>query len=338
VLCILAALTTARGRCTETAPSFIAKLVPEQPGRAVIAAASTNQVPLDGFSCLTNSTRLVAGDSITALATMHRRKASRLQWLIYLQVVAGTNPPPAGTNQSLTVYSSRGTRLEFPSRPVPANLCTLGPFADSGTGRKAPKAQDHRVAFSLDEGFLSVGLDSAAATLLRLRAITNKGSLWFGSAPPTAAKAAENRKATQWVGLSADEERSLAGAVPALLSFFNLAEHTEGLQDIVFKVVELPSVWSIAAHVGVKADLSMVSEEVRPASITGWGVPASTQAYYLPLALTLNGRPALKVTLIATRPAPPILPCGGVLGFVAERPTDPDTYLTLRVISARHPL
>jgi len=39
--------------------------------------------------------------------------------------------------------------------------------------------------------------------------------------------------------------------------------------------------------------------------------------------------------LVVTRPKPPFLACAGVVGLLAERPGDPETYLTLRVLSAR---
>jgi hypothetical protein len=330
------ALVATRAQAAEVTPSFVAKLVPEPPGLAVIATARTNQIPLDAFTNPTPGTKLVPGDSITALVTMHDRKASRLQWLIYVQIVASTNLSPAKTNEPLTLYSSRGTRFQFASSPVSASLRTLGPFRDTPGGRKAPKLKDHQEAFSLDESFLGLGLDKAAAALVRLRGTEIKGNLSFGSEAPPADKAAENRRLADAVGLSLAEERSLAGALPALISFFELVQHTEGLEEILYKIVDLPPLWSIVWHVGVRADIRFVSEEINPARIADWGLPGGPEAFYFPVALRLNNHPALKVTVVVTRPVPPLLACGGVLGFVAERPNDPDMYLTLRVISARH--
>jgi hypothetical protein len=323
-------------QASEVTPSFVAKLVPEPPGPAVIAAARTNQIPLDAFTRPTTGTNLVAGDTITALVTMHDRKASRLQWLIYVQIVASTNLSPVKTNEPLTLYSSRGTRFQFASSPVSASLRTLGAFPDTPGGRKAPKLKDHQEAFSLDESFLALGLDRAAAAMVRLRSTKLKGNLSFGSEAPPADKAAENRRLADAVGLTPAEERSLAGALPALISFFELVQHTEGLEEILYKIVDLPPLWSIVWHVGVRADIRFVSEEINPARIADWGLPGGPEAFYFPVALRLNNHPALKVTLVVTRPVPPLLACGGVLGFVAERPNDPDVYLTLRVISAHH--
>ena len=329
-------LVALRGRAAEATPSFVTKLVPEPPCPPVIAAARTNQIPLDASSGLTNGTNLVPGDTITALATMHDHKSARHQWLIYVQIVPGTNSPSTNNNHPFTLYSSRGNRLEFASSPVPATLRTLGPIRDVTEGHKSLKPKDKQVAISLNEGFLGLGLDNAAAAMMRLRNTDIKGNLSFSSEAPPADKAAQNRKLTEAAGLTPSEERSLAGAMPALISFFELVQHTEGLENILYKIVDLPPLWSIVWHVGVKADIKFVSEEISPVKIADWGLSDNIKAFYVPVAVKLNNHPALKVTFVVTRPVPPLLACGGVLGFVAERPNDQEMYLTLRIISARH--
>ncbi len=330
------ALVATWAQAAEVTPSFVAKLVPEPPGLAVIATARTNQIPLDSFTNPTTGTNLVPGDSITALVTMHERNAARLEWLIYVRLVASTNSAAARTNQPFTLYSSRGTKLEFPTSPVSATVRTLGPLSDAPSGHKVPKPKDKQEAFALDEGLLGLGLDNAAVAIVRLRGTQVKGNLSFGSVAPLADKAAENRRLTDAVGLSPAEERALAGALPALMSFFELVQHTEGLEDLLYKIVDLPSIWSIAWHLGVRVDMRFVAEEISSTKVVDWGLPGAPEAFYFPVAVTLNKHPALKVTLVVTRPVPPLLACGGVLGFVAERPNHPDIYLTLRIISACH--
>ena len=53
------------------------------------------------------------------------------------------------------------------------------------------------------------------------------------------------------------------------------------------------------------------------------------------MLLELNKQPALRVTFVVTSPKPPLLGCGGIVGMLAEKPGEKETYLTLRVISAR---
>ena len=100
------------------------------------------------------------------------------------------------------------------------------------------------------------------------------------------------------------------------------------------KLVKLPSLWSIVRHRGVNVALHF-GKEAYPANPADWHLPASAPVYYLPANLLINGQVALKVTLVVTAPHPPLLICGGVIGLLAEKPGDSNTYMTLRVISAR---
>jgi hypothetical protein len=67
---------------------------------------------------------------------------------------------------------------------------------------------------------------------------------------------------------------------------------------------------------------------------TDWNLPVSAPAYYFPWLVLLNGQPALKITLVTTRPRPPLLICGGVVGVLLERIGDDETFMTMRLIRA----
>ena len=64
-------------------------------------------------------------------------------------------------------------------------------------------------------------------------------------------------------------------------------------------------------------------------------LPPGTPVYYLHCMLLLNNQPALKVTMVATNPDPPRLICAGVVGLLAEKPGDEETYMTMRLVSAK---
>lgn len=98
--------------------------------------------------------------------------------------------------------------------------------------------------------------------------------------------------------------------------------------------MEPPSVWSVARHLGVKVSLDLEREHLAPADAGAWNLPPGTRAYHFPLAIRMNGQPALIATLVVAPARPPLLACGGIVGLLAERPNDKDTYLTLRIISA----
>jgi hypothetical protein len=122
--------------------------------------------------------------------------------------------------------------------------------------------------------------------------------------------------------------------IPALLSYFDIVQKTEGLNDAFFKIGKIPSVWSVVWNVGVQASMEVQSDRVAPADDAAWGLPPGTPVYYFPMLIGLNNNEAFNVTLVVTAPRSPLLLCGGVIGLLAEKAGDKDTYLTLRIVSA----
>jgi hypothetical protein len=213
------------------------------------------------------------------------------------------------------------TPVSFESKPVPAKLRMVGPFAVEGTTKL--KSEDKTARFWLNESFLGVGLDRAAEVISRRFHGTNSDNDFASST---------NSYAN--IKLTVAEKRAISGAVPALMSYFEIVEHTEGLEDLLFKLVKMPSLWSMVRHGGIDANLH-IGKEASPANPADWGLPAATPVYYFPCLFTLNGQPAVKITLVVTVPHPPLLICGGVIALLAEKPGDNNTYMTLTVISAR---
>src|SRR5262249_17010584 len=133
-----------------------------------------------------------------------------------------------------------GTPISFESKPVPAKLRMLGPFAVTNMSSSL-KPQLRNAQFSLNESFLGLGLDQAAAVMWHRSQMTNLDKSIGGT----------NASAK----LTPEEQRAISGSVPALMSYFEIVQHTEGLGDLLMKVVKLPSLWSVVRHAGVTADL-----------------------------------------------------------------------------------
>jgi hypothetical protein len=337
------ALLTAQTGLGEEASELVARLAPLRPCAALAQSAQTNRIPLDGIDPPGKAGVLDPGDSVTALVTVCEKTGERTQWVIYLEGAAPRpDQPPATNSRPLVLYSSLGHKWEYPSSPAPVSLRILGPFADSTTKRKTAQPVVKSVRFSLDKGLLSLGLDRACAAMLRLNAAVprlketgKKGALWFRDRPVSETEARENRELANSFQLTADEERSLGGAFPALLSYFRIIQETPGLQALLVKIVEMPSVWSIARNLGIHPSFAFQPERLQRADAGAFELTLSTPVYHLPLLLRLNGQPALNLTFVVTDPHPPLLACGGILGLLAERPGQNETYLTLRIISAR---
>src|SRR5205809_1711870 len=164
------------------------RFAPAQPFPALVNAARTNQIPLDQIETPTDGEAINPGDSLTALVTFCEKNGRRTQWLLHVEAVT-----PDAREQSvkparpMVMHSSTGNKLEFASSPASVTLRTLGPFAEPDAKRKPPKALDKSARFALDKGFLSLGLDRAAAVVLRLNQADpnheRKGSFAFNSKP-----------------------------------------------------------------------------------------------------------------------------------------------------------
>jgi hypothetical protein len=320
----------------QTGPDF-SKLRPLAPCAELKAAAQACQIPLEGLDPQGEAGCLNPGDSFTGLVTLCEKGGRRTQWLFYLTALPASpkslaHHPP----KPMVLYSGRSNRLEYASAPALVRLRTIGPFAASPANRDRLKLEDQSVTFALDKGFLGIGLEQAAPIIRRIEAARTPGAAyWFGSGPPNAEQFANTRKFDERLKLSLEEEHALGGAIPAFMSYAHVVEHVEVLQNIMEQVIEKPSLWSVIGHLGVTVDLRPEPKHIGPADLSRWGWTTNTPAYHFPILLELNHQLALTVTFEVTSPRPPLLTCGGILGMLAENPSHKETYLTLRVISAR---
>jgi hypothetical protein len=321
----------------DRAEAALEKVRPIAPCGAAIAWAQTKKIPLDQIDSTVDGEALNPGDSITGLVTLHEKGARQMQWIVYSEIVtAGPKDDISKQAQPVVFYTTLGNKLEFKSEPVMVNVRTIGPFVEAGDKRK-PKVEEESARFPLDKGFLSLGLDRAVVAVLKFNGNKEHGNFAIGPKPFSEQEIAKGRKLAEMTHITSDDERALCGSCPALLSYFDLVQHTPGLQDICFKVVDMPSVWSMIRHVGVTANLTFQTEKFRAADSFAWEPARNAPVFYFPMLLELNKQPALKVTFVVTSPKPPLLGCGGIVGMVAEKPGEKETYLTLRVISARRP-
>jgi hypothetical protein len=303
------------------------------PFPSVVAAAQANRIPLDGIDSLAETNTINPGDSLTALVTLREKGNPRTQWLICLQAVA---PAPREQLKTPTttavIHNTLGNKLKFVSVPTFVAVRTLGPFAEPGAKNKA-KAADKTTRISLDKGFLALGLDHAAAALLRLKDDTNFTRLFeWGTTPFSETQIADARKFLDVWKLTPAEERALGGSQLALVSYLQTVRSTPGLEDIVAKVLELPSAWSLVRHGGVGSTLfrwQANGVELRKER------PGSPRLYTVPMVLELNKQPALNLTLMVVKPQSPLLPCAGIITLVAHKPGDAETILMLHLMSAR---
>lgn len=319
------------------ASDFAVKMRPGPVFPAAMTEAKSGRIPLEGIQPSVGTNALVPGDSVTVLVTQHEKRVPPTERLIYLQVVS---PTPA--EQSVkpaapaVIYSSLGHKLEFASWPVIVTVRTLGPFDGPGSLRKPAAVQHKSARFALDAGFLGLGLDQVGAAIEAMpgNSDTNHGFCAYGASPFDAAEIARCRKRATTAHFTAEEERACAGAGPALSTYFRTISQTPGLNEILFKTLDLPSVWSWLRKGGLQVGIDL-EPDVKALDGAAWGLAAGSPVYSLPMSVTINSHHALDVTLIVTAPRAPLLACGGIIGFLAENPAHKDNYVTVRVVDAR---
>lgn len=324
--------------CAAQSTNWLSRLEPVPPFPESRAAAKTLGIPLDGIQPTTNSGALAPGDSVTGLMTLHQKGNRRSQWLVYFQIVGDTNN--AKPDKPLALYTSTGSRFEFPQTYATFRIRSIGPYVDTASIWGSPVPKDKSAAVSINEGFLGLGMDKGAAAIHRLHLARQKMQITnfdfdISEKPFKPERIAHDQKFAAQLQITTNEERAMAGWYPAMYSYFNSVGETPNLDTIMLKVIHLPSVWSIVKHAGIQANFKIGFDDITPVAMpAGWDLPGHAAVYRLPLSLTLNGEPAINSALFVTDPHPPLLTCGGIIGFLAEDPVNKENYITFRIISA----
>ena len=319
-----------------TVPDPFSKLETVPPFPAVVAVAQANHIPLQPFDPpATTDSKVTPGDSVTALVTLFQKGGHQTQWLLYLQAVEPVPKEKAGKPLAPVVFfSSCGNKFEFASSPAFVSLRSIGPFTEPGTDGKLPVLQDKDARFTVDQGILGIGLDRAAAALQRTVQTGTPGGFEFRDTPFSKAEIQESQVLAQKVHLTSDEERALSGMIPAMSSYFDIIQRTEGLKNIFLRIADIPSIWSVVWNAGVQTSMVVQSDRVAPADAAIWGLPPHTPVYCFPMLFELNNNGVFNITFVVTAPRSPFLACGGIIGLLAEKAGDKDTYLTLRIVGA----
>jgi hypothetical protein len=314
-------------------PDF-SKLVSVPAFPATLAYARSHKVPIEGIDPLSEGHQIAPGDLVVDLVTLFEKGQSKSQWLLIVEALEATAKDKAASNAPLVLYIGKGEKVEFDRSKLPALVRLIGPFTEK-TG-KVPRIEDERSRTQLAPGFLSIGLDQAAATTYRLHRDHFRGRLSARTRPFTEQEKAAAEKDRGGAPLTLAEQRALVGSYLALQSYTEIVQETPGLDGILYRVVKPPSIWSVVWHLGVKITIDLERDYVARTPSTIWGLSADTPCFTYPLTLRINGDPALTTTLITAPPRPPLLECAGIVGMLAENPKEKETYLLLRLLSARH--
>ena len=135
--------------------------------------------------------------------------------------------------------------------------------------------------------------------------------------------------------LPARDHGTLRNAYVALLAFVHALRGVPSLEDMLWQVVDKPSILSVLLH-GVTMSLNARFDRTEQTAAPTLEASAPHPCYRLPIELSINGVPALFVSLVVAAPTPPLRLAAGVVGLDAMHPTAPERRLRLRLLAARH--
>ena len=320
------------------------------PFPGVATFAQSQKIPLTGIEFRAADSTSRDGDRIVALVTLSEGGRQR-QWLVQLTSVPFTEEEKrqierAKAKLALDMFTSAGTEVTLHSAPSAMEARTAGPFHDvpAGAVTKPAKVSEKRARTLVVGGFLGLGLDRFSRAARKLRQAV------AAAAPPPAEKlewkvamqpfapevVARNRPLAEALDFTPDDERALFAGPLAIRAFFDVAQKTPGLQEILGELLDKSSLaWSLLTHGGklvpdFKPDFEALGT---PVNSSAWGsdLPA---LYRCPLLISLNEKPILRAELIATAPQPPLRNCAGIVGISVESASDETKFLTIRVLAA----
>jgi len=268
-----------------------------------------------------------ARSTVTYVIELRGTAASR-QWLV--SVSDGSTTRREAKTTDITLHVSTGDRFSFSAEDVPLRVSTQGPWLAGG--KQTYRRLEADVA--APRGFLDLGFNRFCQVLCRLhdQGMT-KGSLGIEvSTNPFPPESVEHgRSRARALGLDPEDLRAVAGTIPSFSAYFSIIRSTEGLSDILYNLIEKPSILSVFLN-GLDVNFILRSAGVSRIDGSAWGLPASTCCYRIPVQMSLNGKPAIYLDLVVTDPENSGLAnVAGVVGFVAMRPDDPTGMVVARI-------
>ncbi len=109
--------------------------------------------------------------------------------------------------------------------------------------------------------------------------------------------------------------------IQSLAALFGLAQDDKLLSELLWDVIEKPSLASVALHMGVNLNFQAGYNLADPIENPMTFLPAQTDCWNLPISIALNNKAALDLNLAVVQPTPPYTITGGILAFEGHHPT-----------------
>ena len=253
-------------------------------------------------------------DRVLCRLTLRQDDVVKDEWLIRATVIH-----PKGRRQD----GSRGVLVDCSSyKPDGSRRKRLVPYFLTWRRGDAPipSAQSAAVAISV-EVFDAEGVRLSTRTV------------WLGTKYLHYGMLSACRVESEGEALSAEKLSRWEMANRALFSFLSLVHHDEVLRAAFWKVVTIPTLWSVLTNWDVKVRVEPLFDK---ATVTNTDVDGhSVEAFNLPMQVLGNGQPMLLTSLQVVEPHSPRTITAGVVSMVVVKPGAPGTRITMQMLAAR---
>ena len=128
-------------------------------------------------------------------------------------------------------------------------------------------------------------------------------------------------------------EADLTGALT--MSLQDMASGDGALQELLFRVVDKPSVWSVATNLGVKVNIVWGDPGPGSTAVAEAAAAIGSEVRTAKLDLSINGQVAAFATLLVSKPAAATRACGGLVGAIVQNAADPTRLLVAKLLATR---
>jgi len=124
-----------------------------------------------------------------------------------------------------------------------------------------------------------------------------------------------------------------AQGLGALLAVMQAVQEEKLLADLLWEVVEPPSVLGVLLNAGVAAVVraDLASSKAGQLVLDG----RTHEGERAPIAILVNGEPAMFAELVAVAPSSPFTMSGGILRISGQHPSRPSRRLEIQLVAAR---
>lgn len=136
--------------------------------------------------------------------------------------------------------------------------------------------------------------------------------------------------------LAEEEENSIETMLQGLVTMrtlLKLIQDEPTLEDILWEVIDAPSILGIMMNFGVEAGVFCQFHRSEPRRIAIAGEAQAAERF--PFTMTINGDSVFEAELTAVAPKSPMALSGGVWQILGHRPSNPKQTLEIRLLAAK---